>query len=211
MHLQKPVANLKRMWQHNSGNDSPVFETTSGPPILPCIDTDPSIKHLLLPDERSPSDMRLPPIEPVDPTIHIPLLLDVVEERCNSSENVDRESKTISMISQAPSVSTTGSMALLVSWKEMGFHDTHYDVQCTTHTRGAAYRLFRRNRFPFQAIRVIRMEIRSKFDISSTLQPVHPQIPAPHSPPNQPNLHLRSHGTEPIWHHFPCSGESGEF
>ncbi|KAI6122440.1 hypothetical protein EV401DRAFT_1951733, partial [Pisolithus croceorrhizus] len=50
----------------------------------------------------------------------------VVEKRCNSSENVDRKSKTISMITQAPSVS---------------FRDTHYDVQCTTHTRGAAYRL----------------------------------------------------------------------
>ncbi|KAI6152743.1 hypothetical protein EDD17DRAFT_1634640, partial [Pisolithus thermaeus] len=46
------------------------------------------------------------------------------------------------MITQAPLVSTTRSVALLVSWKEMGFHDTHYDVQCTTHTtRGAAYHL----------------------------------------------------------------------
>ncbi|KAI6120996.1 hypothetical protein EDD16DRAFT_813335 [Pisolithus croceorrhizus] len=113
MHLQKPVANLKCMWQHNSSNDSPVFETTSGPPTLPCIDTDPSIKHLLLPDERSLSDIRIPPIKP--PTIDIPLL-NMVDERCNSSENVDRKSKTISMITQAP--------------------------LCTTHTtRGAAYHL----------------------------------------------------------------------
>ncbi|KAI6097278.1 hypothetical protein EDD16DRAFT_1669192 [Pisolithus croceorrhizus] len=115
--VQRPVAKLKPVWLQNSGSDPPVFEsrTTSGPPILPHIDTDPSIKQLLLPDERSPSDMRLPPIELVDPTIRMPSLLGTVEERHNSSESVVREANTISMISRAPS--------------------------CTTHTRGVGYRL----------------------------------------------------------------------
>ncbi|KAI5994962.1 hypothetical protein EDC04DRAFT_2803392, partial [Pisolithus marmoratus] len=45
---------------------SPILESAPKSPILPHIDTGPSIKKLLLPDERSLSDMRLPPIEPVD-------------------------------------------------------------------------------------------------------------------------------------------------
>ncbi|KAI6097281.1 hypothetical protein EDD16DRAFT_1669301 [Pisolithus croceorrhizus] len=47
--------------------------------------------------------MRIPPIEPVDPTIHMPSQPDTVGDRCNLSENVIMESNTISMISQAPS------------------------------------------------------------------------------------------------------------
>ncbi|KAI6031009.1 hypothetical protein EDC04DRAFT_2710177, partial [Pisolithus marmoratus] len=45
---------------------SPILPVAPKSPILPHIDTGPSIKKLLLPDERSLSDMRLPPIEPVD-------------------------------------------------------------------------------------------------------------------------------------------------
>lgn len=67
---------------------------------------DPSIKKLLLPDEQSLSDMRIPPIEPVDPAIHVPLLLDIVEERHNSSENVIGKCDAISLISQAPEHTT---------------------------------------------------------------------------------------------------------
>ncbi|KAI6120994.1 hypothetical protein EDD16DRAFT_1574263 [Pisolithus croceorrhizus] len=115
--VQRPVANLKPVRLQNSGSYPPVFEsrTTSAPPVLPHIDTDPSIKQLPLPDERSLSDMRLPPIELVDPTICMPYLLGSVEERHNSSESIVREASTISMVSQAPS--------------------------CTTDTRGVGYRL----------------------------------------------------------------------
>ncbi|KAI6105984.1 hypothetical protein EV401DRAFT_2012234 [Pisolithus croceorrhizus] len=101
---QRFTANLKPMWLQNWGSDSPVVKTTSGPPILPRIDTDPSLKKLLLPEERSLSDMWIPPIEHVDPTIHMPSFLDTVEERRNSSENVVRaiESNADFLISQVP-------------------------------------------------------------------------------------------------------------
>ncbi|KAI6136065.1 hypothetical protein F5141DRAFT_1072123 [Pisolithus sp. B1] len=90
---QRFTANLKPMWLQNWGSDSPVVKTTSGPPILPHIDTDPSLKKLLLPEERSLSDMWIPPIEHVDVRfssrpIHMPSFLDAVGERRNSSENV---------------------------------------------------------------------------------------------------------------------------
>ncbi|KAI5998226.1 hypothetical protein EDD15DRAFT_306116 [Pisolithus albus] len=101
MHLQKLSSNLKPTRLHNSDSGSPVLKTTSGPPTLPHIDTGPSIKKLLLPDEQSLSDMRIPPIEPVDPAIHVPLLLDTAEERHNSSENVIGKCGAVSLISQA--------------------------------------------------------------------------------------------------------------
>ncbi|KAI6152745.1 hypothetical protein EDD17DRAFT_1634693 [Pisolithus thermaeus] len=141
--VQRPVANLKPVRLQNSGSYPPVFEsrTTSAPPVLPHIDTDPSIKQLPLPDERSLSDMRLPPIELVDPTICMPYLLGSVEERHNSSESIVREASTISMVSQAPSVSTTNLWLFCYRGKKWAFHDTHYDMQCTTDTRGVGYRL----------------------------------------------------------------------
>ncbi|KAI6031023.1 hypothetical protein EDC04DRAFT_2898304 [Pisolithus marmoratus] len=106
-HKQKFAVILKRMRSPNSRSDSPNTGTTSEPPILPRIDTGPSIKKLLLPDERSPSDMRLPPIAPIDPTIYIPLLLEAVEERCGLSERVVQKCDAISIVSQDSSVSTT--------------------------------------------------------------------------------------------------------
>lgn len=105
-HLQRFSANLKLALLQNSDSDSLVVEANSGPPTLPHIDTDPSIKKLLLPDEQSLSDMRIPPIEPVDPAIHMPLLLDTVEERHNLSENIVGEHDAVSLISQAPEHST---------------------------------------------------------------------------------------------------------
>lgn len=109
-HLQWFSAKLQPALLQNSDSDSPVVETTSGPPTLPHIDTDPSIKKLLLPDEQSLSDMRIPPIEPIDPAIHVPLLLDTVEERHNLSENVG-ECDAVSLTSQAPEHTTHTDLA----------------------------------------------------------------------------------------------------
>ncbi|KAI6031020.1 hypothetical protein EDC04DRAFT_77747 [Pisolithus marmoratus] len=82
-----------------------ALRTTSESSVLPEIDS-PLIKKLLLPDERSLSDMELPPIERVGLTIHAPLLLYAVEGRFRSSENVMKERDAISIISQAPSRTT---------------------------------------------------------------------------------------------------------
>ncbi|KAI6154237.1 hypothetical protein BKA82DRAFT_998657 [Pisolithus tinctorius] len=103
--LRKSATILNRIWPQSLCSDTPVVGTTSHSPILPQIDTGFSIMKLLLPDERSLSDMRLPPIEPVDPTIHIALLLDAAEESCKLSEDVGEANET-SMIPRIPSGST---------------------------------------------------------------------------------------------------------
>lgn len=105
MRLRKSAAILNRIWPQNLGSDTPVVGTTSQSPILPHIDTGPSVMKLLLPDKRSLSDMRLPPIEPMDPTIHMPSLLDAAEESRKLSEDVGEANET-SMIPRIPSGST---------------------------------------------------------------------------------------------------------
>ncbi|KIO07235.1 hypothetical protein M404DRAFT_998655 [Pisolithus tinctorius Marx 270] len=107
-HFGKFIAILKRMWSQSSGSDTPITRTASESPILPRIDTGPSIKKLLLPDERSMSDMRLPPIESIDTTIHVPWLLVAAEERRKLSEDVVVESDAVSMASLVSCSTHTG-------------------------------------------------------------------------------------------------------
>ncbi|KAI6154235.1 hypothetical protein BKA82DRAFT_4099029 [Pisolithus tinctorius] len=99
---------LNRIWSQSSSSDTPITRTASESPILPRIDTGPSIKKLLLPDERSMSDMRLPPIESIDTTIHVPWLLDAAEERRKLSEDVVVESNAVSMASLVSCSTHTG-------------------------------------------------------------------------------------------------------
>ncbi|KAI6012757.1 hypothetical protein F5J12DRAFT_820402 [Pisolithus orientalis] len=54
------------------------------------------------------SDMRLPPIESIDPTIHVPWLLDAAEERRKLSEDVVVESNAVSMASLVSCSTHTG-------------------------------------------------------------------------------------------------------
>lgn len=114
---QKFTAILKRMRLRGSCGDTPITGATLGchvelfisnpkTPMLPEIDTGPSIRKVLLPDEQSLSEMRLPPIEPMDPTIHISSLPEEAEERHESSENDAGEFNAISVISRVPSCGT---------------------------------------------------------------------------------------------------------
>lgn len=147
-HSQKFIDILNRIWSQSSSSDTPITRTASESPILPRIDTGPSIKKLLLPDERSMSDMRLSPIESIDPTIHVPWLLDAAEERRKLSEDVVVESNAV-------------SMASLVSCST---HTGRVDVQDRAGGANVAgYRLFRRSSpFP-QEVCISGMEIRMRW------------------------------------------------
>ncbi|KAI6012739.1 hypothetical protein F5J12DRAFT_820189 [Pisolithus orientalis] len=136
---QKFTAILKRTRPRGSRGDTPITGATLGchvelfisdpkTPMLPEIDTGPSIRKVLLPDEWSLSEMRLPPIELMDPTIHMSSLPEEAEERHESSDNDAREFNAISVISRVPSVSAMEFIPALLLWKETVFHHIHHDA-----------------------------------------------------------------------------------